>query len=205
MSLLKVGNADFGYDNLGKKTVIVSNLSFEIFPKSIVLLEGKNGSGKTTILKTLKREIPLLKGEFLITESTSYIPQESSILKDSVFTVNDVMHTADPQNWGKHNDRIKYLLSIVGLEHNKEKDFGKNKFAQLSGGQRQRVLIARALVKNPQLILMDEPINHIDKKTKEQLAILLENIVKEEGCSIFLTSHTKNWINPTTTIDLENL
>ena len=194
MNPLTIKDASFGYG----KTTIVENLNLTLLPGEIVLLEGANGSGKTTIMKTLKGEIPLLSGEFNMCNEVSYVPQEHVIVKDSIFSVYDVMQTADSSQWGKLKDKCDNLLTIVGLEN-----FGNRKFGELSGGQRQKVIIARSLINSPKLLLMDEPINHIDKKTKDELGMVLRRVAKDDNCAILLTSHTDEWLDYHHTIALE--
>ncbi|MEM2727344.1 MAG: metal ABC transporter ATP-binding protein [Archaeoglobaceae archaeon] len=166
---IKAKNLSYSY---GKKKAL-ENVSFEINDGEFIAILGPNGAGKTTLLKCI---LGLLKAEGELSvfgsdprkdrkvlEKISYVPQRSSLTIDLPLTVEKVlsMHSAE--------------LELEMLERLELKDKMKMLFRELSGGYQQRVLIARALMKKPKIILLDEPFNGIDLLSQEKIVEILEN------------------------------
>lgn len=167
---VKAENLSYSY---GKKKAL-ENVSFEIAEGEFVAVLGPNGAGKTTLLKCI---LGMLKAEGKLTvlgfdprrerrvlERISYVPQRSSLSTEIPLTVEKVLKMQT-----KTLEReILEELEIVGKM--------SSLFRELSGGFQQRVLIARALMKKPELLLLDEPFNGIDLVSQEKIVRLLESL-----------------------------
>ena len=185
---------------------ILENIDIEIAAGDVVYLIGRVGSGKSSLLKTLYGELPLVEGMgsvagFDLTRlKRSKIPylrrkvgmvfQELILLSDR--NVHDNLLCAlQATGWrskGAIEHRIKEVLTLVGLEGKME----KMPF-ELSGGERQRLVIARALLNFPEVILADEPTVNLDPLTAEGIVRLFHNIA-EKGTAIIMSTHNTSLI-----------
>ncbi len=167
---VKAKNLSFYYG----KQVALQNLSFEIAEGEFVAVLGPNGAGKTTLLKCIlgilkaEGELQVLgcdpRRDRSVLKKISYVPQRSSLSLDLPLTVEKVLMMQSREiDWG-----ILEELKIV--------DKMNSLFRELSGGYQQRVLIARALMKRPQLLLLDEPFNGVDLVSQEKIVEILESI-----------------------------
>ncbi len=183
--------------NLVKKygqVTAVNNVSFEMNPGEILGLLGPNGAGKTSIISTMVTlEKPTsgtirifghnVEEEPRITKSlTGFVPQE--LMHHGYFDVIEILQFHSGYFGRIHNnDHIEYLLKRLGLWEHRNK-----KVKQLSGGMKRRLLIAKALVHEPSLLLLDEPTAGVDIELRESLwEFVLE--LKAKGLSILLTTH----------------
>ncbi len=183
--------------NLVKKygqVTAVNNVSFEMNPGEILGLLGPNGAGKTSIISTMVTlEKPTsgtirifghnVEDEPRITKSlTGFVPQE--LMHHGYFDVIEILQFHSGYFGRIHNnDHIEYLLKRLGLWEHRNK-----KVKQLSGGMKRRLLIAKALVHEPSLLLLDEPTAGVDIELRESLwEFVLE--LKAKGLSILLTTH----------------
>ena len=183
--------------NLVKKygsVTAVNNVSFQMNPGEILGLLGPNGAGKTSIIATMMTlEKPTSGSVFIfgnnveekpkITKSlTGFVPQE--IINHGYFSVIEILEFHSGY-FGrlKNGEHIAYLLNRLGLWEHRNK-----KVKQLSGGMKRRLLIAKALVHEPSLLLLDEPTAGVDIELRESLwDFVLE--LKAKGLSILLTTH----------------
>tara|TARA_B110001452_G_scaffold52156_1_gene39737 strand:- start:1076 stop:1825 length:750 start_codon:yes stop_codon:yes gene_type:complete len=176
-TLLKLENAGFSKNN----TWLVKGVSLEVKQGEIVTLIGPNGSGKSTTAKIalgIYKEIEGKVNKF--TNKIGYVPQKISIDWTLPIRVIDFMSlTNEPTN-----EQINNALNLTGVEHLKNKNLGN-----LSGGQFQRVLIARAIAKQPDFLVLDEPVQGVDFKGEIALYELIKKISEELNCGILLISH----------------
>ncbi len=176
-----------------------SPVSFSVDRGEIVLLTGDNGSGKTTILRGVLGLIEKRAGKILWgvhRKDVGYVPQEGVIDGSVPASALDVVRTGQPLDWGGSRDRARQALTQVGIEN-----FADSLFGSLSGGQRQRVLVARALVGNPGLLILDEPTVNVDAETANQIGLLLDEL-RHDGLGMIITSHVRDWIKPTRVVSV---
>ena len=199
---LEVNDLCKSYGEDGSYTQVLKNVSLEVHQGDMCVIQGTSGSGKSTLLNCIGgldtvdsgsivvdgKEIVGLNAKQLSDyrrEELGFIFQFYDLVPD--LTVQENIQvcqylTRSPLDLGE-------LLQVLGLtEH-------KNKFpAQLSGGQQQRCAIARALIKNPRLLLCDEPTGALDSKTSREILTLLERVNAVPGDFLirFMTSHPKD-------------
>ncbi|MBU2502165.1 ATP-binding cassette domain-containing protein [bacterium] len=189
--LLEVRDAAWGYRLAGGWFTPAVPVSFTVSSGEIVLLSGDNGSGKTTILRGILGLVDQRAGEVawgIESSGMGYVPQESVIDRSAPATALDVVRSGHPHRWGRGLDGARSALSMVGLEGKEDVLYGS-----LSGGQRQRVLMARALVGDPRLLILDEPTVNVDAGTAGQVGRLLQDLAAT-GLGMVITSHVRDWI-----------
>ena len=175
--LVKLNDAGF---RLNDKW-LVKGVSLQVEKGKIVTLIGPNGSGKSTTAKIALGIYKNIEGEVeKYTDKIGYVPQKISIDWTLPIRVNDFMVLTDNIN----NEQIDEALSLTGVIHLKNKSLGN-----LSGGEFQRVLLARAISKKPELLVLDEPVQGVDFTGEIALYQLIKKISEELNCGILLISH----------------
>jgi zinc transport system ATP-binding protein len=190
--IIKFHHVDFTYEN----ELVLEDVNIDLQKREMVSIIGPNGSGKTTLLKLILGLLKPTRGYITVfgrapgkvPHALGYVPQY--IQFDPLFPVNvfDVvlMGCLTPRTFGIYHSRDKqralHALDIVHLLPLKNRGF-----STLSGGQRQRVLIARALVSEPDVLLLDEPTANVDRKTEENLYVLIQELSKTY--TVLLVSH----------------
>jgi manganese/iron transport system ATP-binding protein/manganese/zinc/iron transport system ATP- binding protein len=169
---------------------VLGGVSFAVAPGEIVAVLGPNGGGKTTLFRALLDELPFRSGDVALPGRPAYVPQTESARLDFPVSAHDValMGAYGRTRWYRrvsHEDRrrAEQALDQVGLA-----DRAHDRFGTLSGGQRQRVLIARALVQDAPVLLLDEPLSGVDRPS----ALQIERVFKElqaEGRSLLVATH----------------
>ena len=175
--LLKVENAGISINDKS----LVKGVSFEIKQGEIVTLIGPNGSGKSTTAKIALGIYKKIDGKVKkYTNKIGYVPQKISIDWTLPIRVLDFMTLTEELT----QDQINIALNLTGVEHLKDKSL-----SNLSGGEFQRVLIARAISKRPELLVLDEPVQGVDFKGEIALYELIKKISEKMKCGILLISH----------------
>jgi len=195
MSGVKVKELTFGYD----EKLVLDHLSFEVSKGEILAVLGPNGSGKTTLLKCLNMLLKP-KGSFFIesfdisklnkkeiAKFVGYVPQMHSPVFP--YKVIDVVVSGRAPHLGfsmptkqDYNDAHN-VLDKLGLTH-----LADRPYTQLSGGQLRLVLIARALVQQPKVLLLDEPTSHLDLKNRV-LVLKILRAITSEGITVIMSGH----------------
>ena len=176
-NLVKLENA--GYCQNDKW--LVRGVSLDVEKGKIVTLIGPNGSGKSTTAKIALGIYKKIEGKVKkFTKKVGYVPQKVSIDWTLPLRVNDFMVLTE----NLKDDAINDALSLTGVEHLKNKNLGN-----LSGGEFQRVLLARAISKKPELLVLDEPVQGVDFTGEIALYELIKKISDELNCGILLISH----------------
>ena len=175
--LLKVEEAGVSFNNKS----LVSGVSLQVRKGEIVTLIGPNGSGKSTTAKIALGIYKNIEGKVQkFTDKVGYVPQKISIDWTLPIRVIDFMLLTENLS----NDQINVALNLTGVEHLKDKGL-----SNLSGGEFQRVLIARAIAKQPELLVLDEPVQGVDFKGEIALYTLIKKISETLNCGILLISH----------------
>lgn len=185
-SILSIKQLSFSYD----QQPVLDRLSLEMRRGDFLGLIGPNGGGKTTLLKLILGLLPMQSGQlrlfgqeigqFKDWPRLAYVAQEAGFNTHGFpVTVEEVL-----QMTGAAAGAIADSLSFVGL-----RDHRHLQLNQLSGGQRQRVFIARALVKQPDLLILDEPTVGVDHQAQEQFYQTLQHLNQDHQLSIILVSH----------------
>ena len=175
--LVKLNNA--GYQHNDKW--LVKGVSLNVEKGKIVTLIGPNGSGKSTTAKIALGIYKKIDGEVeKYTNKVGYVPQKISIDWTLPIRVSDFMVLTD----NIIDEAIDEALSLTGVIHLKNKNLGN-----LSGGEFQRVLLARAISKKPELLVLDEPVQGVDFTGEIALYELIKKISDELNCGILLISH----------------
>ena len=160
---------------------LVEDVSLKVEKGKIVTLIGPNGSGKTTTAKITLGIHKNIKGKVKkFTNNIGYVPQKISIDWTLPIRVTDFMQLTHNLN----ENEIENALSLTGVKHLKNNDL-----RNLSGGEFQRVLIARAISKKPDLLVLDEPVQGVDFKGEIALYELIKTISDKINCGILLISH----------------
>ena len=169
---------------------LVRGISFEINKGQIVTLIGPNGSGKTTTAKMILNILDTDEG--MATSNTSkmaYVPQKINIDWTMPLRVIDFMKITNDLN----NTQITDSLTMTGVDK-----LLYNQIHSLSGGEFQRVLIARAIAKKPDLLVLDEPVQGVDFNGEIALYNLIKKISTTLNCGILLISHDMHFVMSTT-------
>ena len=175
--LVKLNNA--GYQQNDKW--LVKGVSLSVEKGKIVTLIGPNGSGKSTTAKIALGIYKRIDGEVeKYTNKIGYVPQKISIDWTLPLRVHDFMLLTEDLD----DESINEALSLTGVVHLKDKNLGN-----LSGGEFQRVLLARAISKKPEFLVLDEPVQGVDFTGEIALYELIKKISDELNCGILLISH----------------
>ena len=175
--LLKVEEAGVSFNNKS----LVSGVSLQVRKGEIVTLIGPNGSGKSTTAKIALGIYKNIEGKVQkFTDKVGYVPQKISIDWTLPLRVSDFMVLTENLS----ADEIEEALSLTGVNHLVNKNLGN-----LSGGEFQRVLLARAISKKPDLLVLDEPVQGVDFTGEIALYELIKKISEKLNCGILLISH----------------
>jgi len=169
---------------------VLEGVSFTLDPGKRIGVLGPNGGGKSTLFRTLLGELEPVSGSFAAVGGFGYVPQTERSRLDYPVSALDValMGTLSRLPWWKRPGRkdreaARAALARVGLDGRAGTQFG-----ELSGGQRQRVFVARALVQDARIMLLDEPFTGLDEPSAEQLEELLAQLAGE-GRGILIATH----------------
>ena len=160
---------------------LVKDVSLEVNKGKIVTLIGPNGSGKSTTAKIALGLYKDIEGKVeKFTDKIGYVPQKISVDWALPIRVIDFMNLTQDLTNAELND----ALTLTGMSHMKH-----NSLNDLSGGEFQRVLMARAIAKKPELLVLDEPVQGVDFTGEIALYKLIKNISESLKCGILLISH----------------
>ena len=185
--LLHAQNINLQY---GEK-VLLSNISLKISKGEIVTIIGPNGAGKTTLLRVCLGLIKPNSGIIFKKNELSigYLPQKinyDSILPLSVSRIMTLTGIFEK----------KYVIDA--LEETGVSNLLNKPISNISGGEFQRVMLARALLKNPELLVLDEPVKEVDYIGQSELYKLVANLTKKRGCAVLMVSHDLNVVMAST-------
>lgn len=186
---------------------ILRDVTFAVRPGEFVALLGANGSGKSTLVRTVVGVLPATAGRVRLfgvdlTERrhvpwhrAGYVPQRSTASAGVPATVAEVVASGLLTGVGFRRtpdgaDRVRHALEQVGLA-----DRARSAVATLSGGQQQRVLIARALVRDPELLVLDEPLAGVDSASQTAFATTMARL-RDRGVTVLVVLHETGPLAP---------
>ena len=183
--MLKVTNALLSARDvtlvMGGRTIL-DRVNLDVRPNEIVTVIGPNGAGKSTLVRCLLGLQPLTSGEVIRQKDlrVGYVPQRFPLTSSVPLDVRRLLSlTLKPTE-----TEIDEALAETGIAHLKAANV-----ARLSGGELQRALLARALLRKPQLLVLDEPVQAVDFLGEARMYELISEVRKRHGCGILMVSH----------------
>jgi zinc/manganese transport system ATP-binding protein len=188
--------------------VVWSGLDLRVEPGEFVAVLGPNGAGKSTLLDVILGLQPLGAGSATVlgrspgalNSAIGYLPQRRSFDASTRIRGRDVVRLGlDGARWGlpiphwlgrggaAPGRRVEAVLDLVGASPYADRPIG-----ELSGGEQQRLLIAQALIRRPQMLLLDEPLDSLDLPNQGVVASLVQRICHDEGVTVLLVAHDVN-------------
>ncbi len=192
-------NVSFSYNG----TEVLKNVSFHIHKGEFVTIIGSNGTGKTTLLKLLLGLLQANTGKIEIfgkkvldpSLNVGYVPQMIDVDSKFPITVESIVKMGLLGSKEKSKNDLQRALEILDL-----KDIRKKLYSELSGGQKRRALVARALISNPPLLLLDEPTANMDIESEKRLFSVLENL--KGKTTIIIVTHETDFVTGLTDVIL---
>lgn len=189
-----------GINKIFKNNIVLYDINLKLEEGNIIVFVGPSGCGKTTTVKMINRLIKPTSGQVLINgedisnknvielrRNIGYVIQQTGLFPHMTIKENiEIVAKMQKMSSKEIEEKTRELMEMVGLDYEK---FAKRYPAELSGGQQQRVGIARALITNPDIILMDEPFSALDPITRSQLQDELLNIQTQFKKTIIFVTH----------------
>ena len=194
--MMQVQNYNVSYG----QSQVLHDLEFEVNPGEIVALVGRNGMGKTTLMKSLMGIVPVTEGKMLlnneditgflsherVSRGVAYVPQGRMIFP--TMTVEENIETGlAASNKKTVSEEIYDIFPVL-------KEMRTRRGGNLSGGQQQQLAIARALVSKPKILLLDEPTEGIQPSIIKELAQVLKRIRDDRGLSILVSEQVLSFV-----------
>jgi zinc/manganese transport system ATP-binding protein len=199
--IIKLENVSTIYEGENRPAIKDVNLTLE--RNEIVYVVGPNAAGKTTLLETINGLLPIFKGKVSVLGldvttqgrkvrcKIGYVPQDFMVEPGEPYTALDVVLMGRYGKIGflqrpEERDRIKALeaMRLFGVEELAGRSIGK-----LSGGQQQKVMLARAIAKEPEILLLDEPFSNLDPESRGKIPHLIRQIHEENGLTTIIVTH----------------
>ena len=189
MNVVEIENLTVDYQGI----LALDKVNFSVESKDFLGIIGPNGAGKTTLFNCMLGLLDNYKGEIRFFGTSikkskkylgqiGYVPQKPVFEKNFPATISEVVEMGLTKNSRK--DRIDEVLQKVWLH-----ELSHRRIGDLSGGQQQRVFIAKALVNDPQILILDEPVTGIDSQSKELFYQILHDLNQKENITIIWSSH----------------
>ncbi|HII36536.1 MAG TPA: metal ABC transporter ATP-binding protein [Nitrosopumilaceae archaeon] len=189
MNVVEIENLTVDYQGI----LALEKVNFSVESKDFLGIIGPNGAGKTTLFSCMLGLLDNYKGEIRFFGTSikkskkylgqiGYVPQKPVFEKNFPATISEVVGMGLTKNSKK--DRIDEVLQKVWLH-----ELSHRRIGDLSGGQQQRVFIAKALVNEPQVLILDEPVTGIDSQSKELFYQILHDLNQKENITIIWSSH----------------
>ena len=187
MNAIEIKNLTVAYG----ENIALENFNLDVEVGSLVALVGPNGAGKSTLIKTILKFLKQITGKIKINgKNLAYVPQRNSVDWDFPTTLFDVVEMGCYGRVGlfkrvnkKEKQKVFKAIEQVGML-----DFKDRQISELSGGQQQRAFIARALVQEADIYLMDEPFQGVDSTTEKSIVDILKTL-KSEGKTLLVVHH----------------
>ncbi|HEX2106257.1 MAG TPA: metal ABC transporter ATP-binding protein [Nitrososphaera sp.] len=195
MDAVKVDRVSYDYG----QDIILEDISFSVEEGDLLGIIGPNGAGKTTLFNCMLGLIERYRGNIQIfgedirknrraLKQIGYVPQKKSVEEGFPATVQEIVALGATRKPSR--EKIRSALETVGML-----DYSKRRIGELSGGQQQRVFIAKSLVNDPRLLILDEPATAIDVEAQNKFYALVKKLNKENHITIIWSSHDLEAIN----------
>jgi zinc/manganese transport system ATP-binding protein len=196
---------------LGGRT-IWQGVELSVQPGEFLAILGPNGAGKSTLLKAILGLVPLSRGTISVlgqparrgNAAIGYVPQRRHFEADVRVRGRSIVQLGlDGRNWGlplpflqrrkarEAENRVQEAIDLVGAA-----SYANRPIGELSGGEQQRLLIAQALVRQPRILALDEPLDSLDLRNQQGVAGVIRQISRETGAAVLLVAHDVNPILP---------
>ena len=190
--LIQLSGVSFGYG----AAPVLQDITYEVRPGEFTGIVGPSGSGKTSLLRLLLGTVRPGRGELVRAPRTavSYVPQLETVNWSFPVTVEGCVlmsrkpRRLDPRPTPQERREVHEVLERLGIA-----GLAARHIRELSGGQQQRMFLARALLRQPDLLLLDEPTSGVDVQTRHEVLHLLDEL-NRDGLAIVLTTHDLNGI-----------
>lgn len=210
MKAIKIKDLDFSYHD----HKVLTGINLELDMGDFIAIVGANGSGKSTFIKNLLGELKPQKGTVEVLEKPiasyksykeiGYVPQMSVVSKVSFpITVREMVVLNLYEDFGffkfprkKHYKKVDEMLEYLGLIDYKNKPVN-----ELSGGLQQRTMIARAMINNPKLLILDEPTAGVDEESRISFLKTIQTLNGDKGTSLVLVTHELDEVMAYTKLD----
>ena len=189
MSIIEVKNIKTTYNG----HTAIKDITFDINKGEYVCLVGENGSGKSTLIKTIVGLNKKDSGDIIInieSDKISYLAQNNMVDINFPATAKEIIMTG-VQKHGKFpfykkedHEKFNEVCGLLGIN-----EIINKQISELSGGQRQRVMLARALIRNPELLILDEPCSGLDINITKEFYEILDKLNKEKNITIIMATH----------------
>ena len=194
MNAIKIKNLTVAYD----EKPVLENLSLNIGKGQIWAVIGPNGAGKSTLIKTILEFLKPIVGDVKVNgekyakmrKKIAYVPQRGSVDWDFPTTLFDVVEMGSYGRVGflKRVSKEEKVRVIEAIKQVDMLEFKDRQISELSGGQQQRVFLARALLQDAEIYLMDEPFQGVDSKTEKSIVQILKKL-RDEGKTVVVVHH----------------
>ena len=181
-----------------REALVLKDVDFSVPPGVIMAIVGPNGAGKSTLMKAMLGLIPTTNGSVRffgrpfqeVRSRIGYIPQHASVDWDFPTTVFDavLMGTYGSLGWFRRPGKHERQLSWAALEQTGMTHLARRQIGELSGGERQRTFLARALVQDADLYLMDEPLQGVDALSKHAILAVMRGL-RQRGKTLVMVHH----------------
>lgn len=205
--LLTLSNVKKTFWNGKEQSTILKNINLQINKGEFIAIKGRSGSGKTTLLNIIAGLAKCDKGHIVfndreithlsLNDQLKYRRKNIGIVTQQFNLLNDrnvFENIALPLNYEKTSkkekvEKVKHILSTLKME-----DYLYKEIRNLSGGEKQRIAIARAMIKEPSLIIADEPTGSLDVETEKDILEIF-NVLKDNGVTFIIVTHDDNVAN----------
>lgn len=182
--MIEIKNLYFSYTN--SKSYLLDNVDLKIKKASYISILGENGSAKSTLIKLILNLLKPNSGEIHIsTSKTAYVAQKVENFNSQFpITVYEMLNCHRKVLKLKDKSLILKSLQSVGME-----DYIKSLIGNLSGGQQQKIFIARSLIGDPELLILDEPSTGVDAQSMEDMYRIIKGLNKDLGITVISVEH----------------
>ena len=187
MNAIEIKNLTVAYG----ENIALEDFNLDVEIGSLMALVGPNGAGKSTLIKTILKFLKQITGEIRISgKSLAYVPQRNSVDWDFPTTLFDVVEMGCYGRVGlfKRVNKEEKAKVLKAIEQVGMLEFKDRQISELSGGQQQRAFIARALVQEADIYLMDEPFQGVDSTTEKSIVDILKKL-KSDGKTLLVVHH----------------